>query len=72
VKGTRHAIERRAFMLSEEAISKYQQIYKKVHGKDLPYEKAKRDGLALLQLVKIIYRPIPKTVENQSTVKTIK
>lgn len=59
-------------MLSDEAIAEYQKIYKKQYGKDLTKEEAIAQGIRLLNLFKIIYKPIPKerivkkqNVENQ-------
>ena len=50
-------------MISEQAVSDYQRIYKKVYGKDIPYDEALRQGTILLRLMKIIYKPIPKSVK---------
>lgn len=50
--------------LSQQAVLDYQQIYKKVHGKDISYEEALNQGLKLLRLFQLIYRPIPKQDRN--------
>lgn len=47
-------------MLSKKAIQEYQEIYKEVYGKELPYEKAVEGGTTLLRLFKLIYHPLPK------------
>ncbi len=46
--------------LSRDAIVEYQEIYKKVYGKDISYEQALEQGTKLLRLFEIIYHPVPK------------
>lgn len=45
-------------MLSKEAVSGYQAIYKKVYGKEISYEQALEQGIKLIRLVELIYQPI--------------
>ncbi|KKQ85184.1 MAG: hypothetical protein UT08_C0009G0018 [Candidatus Woesebacteria bacterium GW2011_GWB1_38_8] len=47
-------------MLSRQAIDEYKAIYKKEYGKDITDAEAEEQGMKLLRLFKIIYRPIPK------------
>ncbi len=47
-------------MLSQKAIDEYKTIYKKEFGKDITDAEAAEQGMKLLRLFKIIYRPIPK------------
>ncbi len=48
------------FMLTQKAITEYIEIYKKEFGKDISYEEAEMQGISLLRLFKLIYKPIPK------------
>ena len=47
-------------MLPKEAVVEYQEIYKKVYGKEISYERALEQGTKLIRLFEIIYHPIPK------------
>lgn len=47
-------------VLSKKAIEEYQEIYKKTFGEEISYERASEQGMKLLRLFKIIYRPINK------------
>lgn len=47
-------------MLSRNAIEEYKAIYKKQFGKEITDAEAEEQGMKLLRLFKIIYRPIPK------------
>lgn len=47
-------------MISEKALKEYKAIYKKEYGVDLPDEEALEQATKLLNLMKIIYRPISK------------
>lgn len=47
--------------LSESAITSLKELYLKHFGVILSTEEAHQRGLELLQLFKLIYRPIPKT-----------
>lgn len=49
--------------LSQKAITDYQAIFKKVHGKEISHEEAQRQGLRLLRLLQLVYRPIPKSLD---------
>jgi len=46
--------------LSQQAIEEYKAIYKKEFGEDITDAEAEEQGMKLLRLFKIIYRPIPK------------
>lgn len=47
--------------LSQEAIDKYKQIYKKNFGEEISDEQAREEGESLISLFKVIYRPLPDT-----------
>ena len=47
-------------ILSQKAVVDYQAAFKKVHGRDISHDEAQRQGLQLLRLFQLIYRPIPK------------
>jgi len=46
--------------LPKKAIEEYQTIYKRTFGKTISYEKAEMEGIKLLMLFKLIYKPIKK------------
>jgi hypothetical protein len=46
--------------LSKQAVEEFRQIVKKVHGVDISYEEALKQGTDLINFMKIIYKPIPK------------
>lgn len=46
-------------MLSKQAVKEYKEIYKKEFGKDISEAEAVSQGTRLLNLFKIIYKPIP-------------
>lgn len=46
--------------ISEKSLKEYKAIYKKEYGIDLPNEEALEQATKLLNLMKIIYRPISK------------
>lgn len=50
--------------LTDAQITKYQKVYKDTYGKTISKEKALVQGLALLQLVKVITQP-PKNNEME-------
>lgn len=54
-------------MLSKQAVMDYQKIYKQTFGEEISYEEAERQGIRLLRLFKVIYKPIPKDwlIQNQ-------
>lgn len=56
-------------ILSQKAVMDYQAAFKKVHGKEIPYDEAQRQGLQLLKLFQLVYRPIPK--ERNEKIKRI-
>ena len=45
-------------MLSEEQIKQFQAIYKQRFGQDISAKEARESGEALLELLKLIYKPI--------------
>ncbi len=47
-------------MLSDEQISKFQTLYKKRFGKEISREKAIEQGIKLIRLVELVYKPITK------------
>ncbi len=44
--------------LSKQAVIEYQQIYRKTHGKDISYQEALAQGIKLIRLVEIIFKPM--------------
>ena len=50
--------------LSQKAVTDYQATFKKVHGKEISYDEAQRQGLRLLRLYQLVYRPIPKNKQE--------
>lgn len=44
--------------LSKETVEDYRRIYKVTYGMEISYEEAERQGLQLLRLFKVIYKPI--------------
>lgn len=54
-------------VLSRKAVNDYQAAFKKVHGKEISYDEAQRQGLKLLRSFQLVYRPIPK---NKKEVKS--
>lgn len=47
-------------MLTEEQITEFQEIYKRVFGEEISRAKALEEGIRLVSLMKIIYKPITK------------
>lgn len=47
-------------MISQKAVEEYQEIYKKVYGEEISYEQASEQGMKVLRLFKLIYKPIKK------------
>lgn len=45
--------------LSKEAIEEYKRIYRKNFGEDISDEEAREQGENLIDLFRVIYRPIP-------------
>jgi hypothetical protein len=45
-------------MLSDEQIRKYQEIYKNRFGKEISREEAYEQGIKLIRLIKLTYKPI--------------
>lgn len=46
--------------IPEKYIEEYMVLYKKRFGKEISYQKALEDGTKLLNLMKLIYKPISK------------
>jgi hypothetical protein len=47
-------------MLSEEMVEKFRELYRARFGEDISKEEALAQGTALLNMMKVIYRPLPK------------
>jgi len=47
-------------MLTETQLTKFQDIYRKHFGEEISREKALEEGIKLVNLMKIIYKPITK------------
>lgn len=58
-------------VLSQKAVTDFQAAYKKVHGKDISYDEAQRQGLQLLRLFQLVYRPISKGIMKNEKAKRI-
>lgn len=52
-------------MLSDERITKYQALYRNRFGKEISREVALEQGIKLIRLVQLIYRPITETEYQQ-------
>jgi len=48
-------------ILPKEAVLEYQQIYKDQFGTEISYDEALKQGTELINLLKIVYRPIPES-----------
>jgi hypothetical protein len=53
-------------MLSDEMVEKFRKIYQDQFGETLTKEEAYDQGLKLLRMMKVIYRPLPKETKEQS------
>ena len=54
-------------MLTEQQVTKYQELYKKRFGKEISRDVALEDGLKLIRIMQLTYRPIRKNeTENIS------
>lgn len=51
-------------MLTQSDIDKYKAIYKKVYGKEITDAEALEQGTRLINLFKIIARPIPENAKK--------
>ena len=47
-------------MLSDEQITKFQKLYKNRFGKDISREDALEQGIKLIRLIEITYKPMKK------------
>jgi len=52
-------------MLSDEQILKFQMLYKKRFGKKIGREEAYEQGIKLIRLMELIYKPMTKKEYNQ-------
>lgn len=50
-------------MLSEEMVENFRELYLKRYGSTISQEEARKQGTALLELMKVIYRPFPQDEE---------
>lgn len=50
-------------VLSDEQINEFQEIYKEHFGTEISKEEALKNGLKLLQLIRILYTPAGKTTQ---------
>lgn len=48
--------------ISNEAVLEYQKIYKQEFGEEISFEEALEQGMKLLRLFDIIYKPVPEGV----------
>lgn len=46
------------FMLSDEQITKYQTLYQNRYGKEISREEAYEQGVKLIRLIGLIYKPM--------------
>lgn len=47
-------------MITDEQITKYQTLYKNRFGKEISKEEACEQGIKLIRLVELVYKPITK------------
>lgn len=47
-------------MISEEMVEKFRELYQVRFGENISKEEALAQGTALLNMMKVIYRPLPK------------
>ncbi len=47
-------------MLSEQAIFEFQKIYQRKFNENITFDKAREEAFKLLQVFKVIYKPIKK------------
>ncbi|MBM3210659.1 hypothetical protein FJZ33_00450 [Candidatus Poribacteria bacterium] len=50
--------------LSKEAIKEFKEIYRREFNKDISDEKAQELGQNLIDLFRVIYRPIPNNIKT--------
>lgn len=48
-------------LLTNEQVAEFQRLYKNRFGENISYEDAYDQGARLVQLMKVVYKPIPKT-----------
>jgi len=56
-------------MISKEQLEKFKKIYKKEFNKDISDQDALESATSLLNMIKAIYKPIPKDFKNKKTMK---
>lgn len=47
-------------MMSDKALQEFKKIWKEQYGEDISDEKAMDEGMALLNIMNVVYRPIKK------------
>jgi len=52
-------------MLSEEQIKEFQRIYKNFYGKEISREDAYEQGVKLIRLIQLIYKPMTEVEFQQ-------
>ena len=52
-------------MLSDKQITEYQTLYKNRFGKEISREKAYEQGIKLIRLIELIYKPMTKNEYKQ-------
>lgn len=53
------------YMLSDEQITKFQTLYKKYFNKEINRKEAYEQGIKLVRLIELIYKPMTKKEYNQ-------
>lgn len=48
-------------MLTDEQVTQYQTLYKNRYGKEISREEAYEQGIALIHLVELIYKPMSES-----------
>lgn len=51
-------------MLSEESVEKFRELYRARFGEEISKDEAYERGTRLLNLVRLVYRPIPRADQN--------
>ena len=50
-------------MLTTKQVNKFREVYQKQHGQEIDYDTANEKAICLLNLVRNIYKPIPKELD---------
>ena len=45
-------------MLTDKQVTEYQEIYKKIYGKEISKQEALEQGIKLIHLMEIVYKPM--------------